>query len=420
MAINYGDGTKWSSERGEQLPRPEGNNGKHDSNNNAPSTPQSKQVSAVQSDPVVREKLANLLIAVRALNPTAKVHLVGLSASGTLSISIDNLDVDQASSLGLSGMLLGYKFSQGKLVLGEIETGHKLSGTNPSKNSGTAGGLDGIISNANNATKPQAMPTIEERASKLYRSDNVSRKALINMYKESKAKGAIPSKVKGDLRKKVQMMLDEDKKIADEEAYKKLTEKDLLIKTAELLQDSGEKVTGVASARYKSLAKEIADNIKNFQGKNIRSYNDAMKTLNRLTSSPNMKISAKDKAALVNAWRSVDKSNMAARLASLSKAFTAAGWAIKIGKVYEKSVVGYDTNNWGPLILEVESWVLSGITSAVALAALSAIVSTFLVVGSLPATAIMIAGVLGIVYVSSLIDDKVAEKVNSQLIKAAW
>lgn len=418
MAINYGDGTPWSSERGEQLPRPEGNNG-NNNNNSSPSTPQSKQVSAVQSDPVVREKLANLLIAVRALDPTAKVHLLGLSPSGTLSISIDNLDVDQASTLGLSGMLLGFKFSQGKLVLGEIETGHKLTGTS-SNNSGTTGGIDGIISNADKATKPQAKPTIEERASKLYGSDKVSRKALVNMYKESKEKGAIPSKVKGDLRKKVQMMLDEDKKIADEEASKKQAEKDLLIKTADLLQDTGEKISGIASSKYKSLAKEIADNIKNFQGKNIRSYNDAMKTLNRLASNPNMKINAKDKAALINAWKNVDKENMAARLANLSKAFTAAGWALKVGKVYEKSVVGYETNNWGPLVLEIESWVLSGITSAVALAALSAIVSTFLVVGSLPATAIMIGGVLLIAYAASLIDDKVAEKVNSQLIKAAW
>lgn len=419
MTTNFGDGTNWSSERGNQSPRPEGNSGNNDKNN-SPSTPQQKQISAVQSDPIVREKLANLLIATRALDPSAKVHLVGLSASGTLSISIENLDVEQASTLQLSGMLLGFKFSQGKLVLGEMETGHKLTGTGSSNNSGNSGGIDGIISNADKATKPQAQPSIEERAAKLYGSDRVSRKALINMYKESKSKGAIPSKVKGDLRKKVQMMLDEDKKVADEEASKKLAEKDLLVKTAELMQDSGEKVSGIASSKYKSLAKEIADNIRNFQGKNIRSYNDAMKTLNRLTSNPNMKINAKDKAALINAWKSIDRGNMAARLANLSKAFTAAGWAIKVGKVYEKSVIGYETNNWGPLILEVESWVLSGITSALALAILSAIVSTFLVVGSLPATAVLIAGTLGIVYVASLIDDKVAEKVNSQLIKAAW
>jgi hypothetical protein len=419
MSSNFGDGTKWSSERGEQSPRPEGNSGNNDKNN-SPSTPQAKQVSAVQSDPVVREKLANLLIASRALNPSAKVHLVGLSASGTLSISIDNLDVEQANTLGLSGMLLGFEYNGGKLVLGKIETGHKLDGTGSSNNSGASGGIDGIISNADKSTKPQGPESIEDRAAKLYGSDRVSRKALINMYKESKAKGAIPSKVKGDLRKKVQMMLDEDKKIADEEASKKLTEKDLLIKTADLMQDAGEKVSGIATTRYKTLAKEIADNIQNFQGKNIRSYNDAMKTLNRLTSNPNMKISAKDKAALINAWKSVDRKNMAARLSNLSKAFTAAGWLLKVDKVYEKSVVGYETGNWGPLILEVESWVLSGITSALALAVLSGIVSTFLIVGSLPATVTMIAGALAIVYVSSLIDDKVAEKVNSQLIKAAW
>ncbi|HCR0879834.1 TPA: colicin immunity protein [Enterobacter hormaechei] len=215
-------------------------------------------------------------------------------------------------------------------------------------------------------------------------------------------------------------MLDEDKKIIDEANKKKLTEKELLIKTADLIQDAGEKVSGIASAKYKSLAKELADNVRNFQGKNIRSFNDAMKTLNRLTANPNMKISATDKAALINAWKSIDRNNMASRLANLSKAFTVAGWLSKVEKVTEKSIIGYETGNWGPLILEVESWVLSGITSALALAVLSLIVSTFLIAGSLPATVTLIAGTLGIVYVASLIDDKVAEKVNSQLIKSAW
>lgn len=418
MATNFGDGTSWSSERGNQSPRPEGNSGNND-RNSSPSTPQAKQIAAVQSDPVVRDKLSKLLIAVKAINPSAKVHLVGLSPSGTLNISIDNINVEQASTLQLSGMLFGLKYSGGQTVFGDLETGHKLTGSSSSTNSGSSSGMDGIISNAANANKPQGPATVEERAAKLY-SDRVSRKALVNMYKETKAKGAIPSFVKGDLRNKVQMMLDEDKKIIDEANKKKLTEKELLIKTADLIQDAGEKVSGIASAKYKSLAKELADNVRNFQGKNIRSFNDAMKTLNRLTANPNMKISATDKAALINAWKSIDRNNMASRLANLSKAFTVAGWLSKVEKVTEKSIIGYETGNWGPLILEVESWVLSGITSALALAVLSLIVSTFLIAGSLPATVTLIAGTLGIVYVASLIDDKVAEKVNSQLIKSAW
>ncbi|WP_314154549.1 colicin-like pore-forming protein [Rouxiella badensis] len=418
MATNFGDGTNWSSERGNQSPRPEGNSGNND-RNNSPSTPQAKQIAAVQSDPVVRDKLSKLLTAVKAINPSAKVHLLGLSPTGTLSISIDNIDVEQASTLQLSGMLFGLRYSGGQVVFGDLETGHKLTGAGSSNNSGTSSGIDGIISNVVNESKPRGPATVEERAAKLY-SDRISRKALVNMYKETKAKGAIPDKVKGELRKKVQMMLDEDKKLVDEANAKKITEKELLMKTADLIQDAGEKISGIASAKFKSLAKEIADNVRNFQGKNIRSFNDAMKTLNRLTANPNMKISAADKTALINAWKSIDRNNMASKLANLSKAFSVAGWLSKVEKVAEKSIVGYETGKWGPLILEVESWVLSGITSALALAVLSGIVSTFLIAGSLPATVTLVAGTLGIVYVASLIDDKVAEKVNSQLIKAAW
>ncbi|WP_439411821.1 colicin-like pore-forming protein [Enterobacter ludwigii] len=420
MPTRFGDGVSWSSERGEEPLGPDGGNNGNKGTNNAPATPKQKQIADIQSDTVVREKLANLLNAAHALNPASKVKLDGVTASGTLNVTITGINVDQAKTLGLSGLLMGIHYDGGIVAFGDIETGHKLTTTGSSSDNGGSAGTDGIISNAVNASKPKVPATIEERAAKLYGSDRVSRKALINMYNESKAKGVIPSYIKGDLRTKVQMMLDEDKKIAAEENNKKINEKDLLMKTANLMVDTGEKISGIASAKYKSLAKEISDNIKSFQGKNIRSYNDAMKTLNRLTSNPNMKISAVDKAVLLNAWKHTDLKSMASKLANLSKAFTVAGWLSKVEKVYEKSVVGYETGNWGPLMLEVESWVLGGITSALALAALSSIVSTFLIAGSLPATVTMIAGTLAIIYVASLIDDAVAEKVNSQLIKSAW
>lgn len=418
MSNNFGDGTSWSSEKGNQSPRPEGNSGNNDKNN-SPSTPQAKQVSAVQSDPVVREKLANLLIATRALDPSAKVHLIDLSASGTITISIDNLDVEQASTLQLSGMLLGFKYSEGKLVIGQIETGHKLTEPGSSNNSGASGGIDGIISNAESSTKPQAQPTVEERAAKLYGSDKVSRKALINMYKESRAKGVIPSKVKGDLRKKVQMMLDEDKKRAAAEAVKKQDEKDALLKTSEIIADVGEKLNKQLGAKYKTLANEIAGNIRNFQGKNIRSFSDAMKSMNKVTSNPSMKINKADKDAIVNAWKHVNAQDMANKLGNLSRAFKAVDTVMKVEKVREKSIIGYETGNWGPLVLEIESWVVGGIAAGVALGLLGSIVSTFLIAGSFPATAAMIIGILVISLLASLIDDKVVDKINNEIIRPA-
>jgi len=215
------------------------------------------------------------------------------------------------------------------------------------------------------------------------------------------------------------MMLDEDKAIAAAAAAKKVDEAALLLKTSDYIVDAGNKISGQLSDKYRVIAKELAGKVKNYQGKNIRSYNDAMKTLNRLNSNPSMRISPADKAVLINTWRQVDAQNMSINLANLSKVFTAAGWLLRVEKVREKSIVGYETGNWGPLILEVESWVLSGVVASVAMATASIILSMIFTAGTLPTTLLMIIGTLVISLIASLIDDAFAEKINNELIKPA-
>ncbi|MCV5934676.1 colicin-like pore-forming protein, partial [Escherichia coli] len=84
-------------------------------------------------------------------------------------------------------------------------------------------------------------------------------------------------------------------------------------------------------------------------------------------SNPGFKFNRADSDALANVWRSIDAQDMANKLGNISKAFKFADVVMKVEKVREKSIEGYETGNWGPLMLEVESWVLSGIASAVAL-----------------------------------------------------
>ncbi|MBS9103409.1 hypothetical protein KEQ96_28080, partial [Escherichia coli] len=81
---------------------------------------------------------------------------------------------------------------------------------------------------------------------------------------------------------------------------------DVLNKAAELISDMGNKIGDYLGESYKSLAREIADDIKNFQGKTIRSYDDAMESLNKILSNPSFKVNRADRDALVNAWRSRD------------------------------------------------------------------------------------------------------------------
>jgi len=206
----------------------------------------------------------------------------------------------------------------------------------------------------------------------------------------------------------------------EKEAIEKaINEKEVLTKTSELITEMGDKVGEHLGNKYKAIAKEIADDIKNFQGKTIRSYDDAMDSLNKITSNPGMKINKADKDAIVNAWKNVDANDMANKLGNLGKAFKVADLVIKIEKVREKCIEGYETGDWGPLVLEVESWVLSGLTASVALGIFSATIGVALLAAGVPAVAVGIMGIITAALMGSLIDDKFVGELNNQIIRTA-
>ncbi|EGF6448595.1 hypothetical protein ICZ76_003674 [Salmonella enterica subsp. enterica] len=194
---------------------------------------------------------------------------------------------------------------------------------------------------------------------------------------------------------------------------------DVLNKAAEVISDMGNKVGDYLGEAYKSLAREISDDIKNFQGKTIRSYDDAMASLNKVLSNPGFKVNRADSDALANAWRSLDAQDMANKLGNISKAFKVADVVMKVEKVREKSIEGYETGNWGPLMLEVESWVLSGIASTVALGIFSAMIGPVLLSVGVPTVAVGIMGIMTMVFIGSLINDKFADALNNEIIRPA-
>lgn len=153
-------------------------------------------------------------------------------------------------------------------------------------------------------------------------------------------------------RKEQEDMARQREKEAEE---KSSNEKEVLIKASEMVADMGDKLGEYLGDKFKAIAKEIADDIKNFQGKTLRSYDDAVDSLNKITANPAMKINKADKEAIVNAWRSLDAQDMANKIGSMGKAFKVADVAMKIEKFREKSIEGYTTGNWAPLMLEVES-----------------------------------------------------------------
>ena len=188
---------------------------------------------------------------------------------------------------------------------------------------------------------------------------------------------------------------------------------------AGLITDVGEKVGVYAGAKYRQIAAGIAGNVRNFQGRSIRGFDQAMGALNQLRANPAMRFSAADTQVLANAWQHVNATDMARKMGNIAKAFKVGDIALKVQKVGEKSLEGYRTGNWGPLMLEVESWVLAGMAGAVALSLLTAIISTFTLSLPVTATVLTVAGLMLIAYLSSLIDDKATAAFNSYLISLA-
>lgn len=393
--------------------KPSGNSGGNGSSGGTSGTPaQKKQASDIRNDPVIRQKLVELTRKAQLMNPAAKVSIDSISATGVMEVSITGLDVSQASTIGLSG-LIGLKTVAGNFTFGKIETGHKISGTGQQHGSAVGNLVSEAVEEEN---KKNRKPSLEERVAKYY-SDRPSRKALMNLYNETLRTGKIPAAARGNLLTSLQSMLGEDKKLAAVAAENKKNEADSLRQASEIISDVGEKVSKTLGDKYNLVAKDIAGNIKNFQGKNIRNFNDAMKSLKKLTSNPNMKINQADKNALINAWKHVNATDMANKLGNLSKGFKVADTVMKIEKVREKSIVGYETGNWGPLVLEVESWIVGGVAGSIAMSVFSATLGMAMLIAGTPAVAVSIGGIILAGIVAAMIDDKLVERLNNAIIR---
>ncbi|MEE4411951.1 MULTISPECIES: colicin-like pore-forming protein [unclassified Serratia (in: enterobacteria)] len=195
-------------------------------------------------------------------------------------------------------------------------------------------------------------------------------------------------------------------------------EKDFLMDASGIIADAGEKISNHIGGQFKSYADEIVNNIRNFQGRSIRSYRDALASFNNVMSNPSMKVNQGDKEAIINAMRSVNAQDMANRLGHFGKFFKAADIVMKIEKIREKSIDGYKTGNWAPLMYEVESMVLSGLAGAVALGFVTSVLSAF----ALPVTvavALAVAFSIAIAYGASFIDAGLVARFNNEVVRQA-
>lgn len=196
-------------------------------------------------------------------------------------------------------------------------------------------------------------------------------------------------------------------------------EREMLDKAAGLITDTGGKLADYLGEKYRTVAKEIADNIRNFQGKNIRNIDQAMASLNKVISNPRMKINKADKDAIINAWRSLNASDMADKLGNLARAFKAVDIVQKVEKIRQKSIEGFETGNWQPLMLEVESWVLSGLAASFALGILTSLIALVSLYFPISSVALTIFGIILLGIAATFIDADLVDEINNELIRSA-
>jgi hypothetical protein len=443
----FGDGTNWSSERGSG-PEPgggsRGNAG--GSSSGKKSSPAQKQIDAIRADKNVRTKLLNLMMAARKINPSVRISVIRITPEGVMVLDLEGINATQAKQIGLTGLIMGISVPGYTGVIGDIETGHKYSLKNPEKHYFTEGGtsLQRVMEGSRIDNTPKiyrgwgshdernyyyfgkSMPmrlinhiTVITDKDIEYYTVYFNEKHVLARYKIEVKNGDLNHMTVTPLSPGSPLCTPDIAKKAVREfaSVKQEADKEVLLKASEVIISMGEKAGGYLGEKYKELSREIADNIKNFQGKRIRSYNDAMRSMNKMMANPGLKFSAADREAIVKAWQSFNADDMGNKFAALGKTFKVADYAMKAEKVRQKSIEGYRTGNWGPLMMEVESWVVSGIVSSVALGVFSATLGAALISLGAPAVVIGLMGIVIAGALGSFIDENLVDKLNNEIIR---
>lgn len=140
-----GDGTSWSSEHGsgtEPGGGSNGNAGNHDSGSSVSGTATQRQYSAIRNDQAFMQKLTDLIKAAVRINPAAKLQISSISVSGSMSITVTGLTSDQAKAIGLGGLVMGFSADGIAYAVGNIETGHRRSGSQTSSGGSNGSGVN--------------------------------------------------------------------------------------------------------------------------------------------------------------------------------------------------------------------------------------------------------------------------------------
>ncbi|MBH3368617.1 hypothetical protein I5R92_15090 [Pseudomonas carnis] len=164
--------------------------------------------------------------------------------------------------------------------------------------------------------------------------------------------------------------------------------------------------------RYGAAMGEVAQDLKNnVSGKNINSYPQALVAFEKIQNNPNFKLNQKDAAAVDTALKVLDNQAFSDNLKRLSRGFGVIGLTLQVSKISTAASTGFNTGDWKPLMLEVESIAVGTAVSS----GFGALAATGLAAISLPAVAtgvgfVFIAVIMAAI--SAYIDPKTVDKIN--------
>ncbi|WP_439864573.1 colicin-like pore-forming protein [Pseudomonas antarctica] len=154
-----------------------------------------------------------------------------------------------------------------------------------------------------------------------------------------------------------------------------------------------------------SIAKELQADV---SGKNVRSYSEALATVEKIRANPKFRLNIQDRQATINAINALDKATFAENINRLGKAFGVVGKIVQAEKIYDTTVHGFQTEDWKPLMLELEALALGIGAGALVVVGMAFFFPVFTVT-----TLGIIAVAMILALVSSLIDSKLADRINN-------
>ncbi|MGY2290432.1 colicin-like pore-forming protein [Pseudomonas sp. SDO528_S397] len=173
--------------------------------------------------------------------------------------------------------------------------------------------------------------------------------------------------------------------------------------------DMNERILVKYGAKVSEVAKGLQVNI---VGKKINSYADAMASFQKIQTNPMFKLNSQDARAVASALEAFDKAMFSDNVVRLGKAFGVAGKVVQADNIRQKAILGFETNNWRPLMLELESIALGAGAGAVLAAGIAFAFPTFA------------SATLGIVVISVMmaavatyIDDSKVEEINNFVVR---